>query len=562
MISTIMAVTTENYLSVKGFKKTVRESAVRRSFAICALILCFLVSGCTTVTEEDLADLQSPNAVAKKEALDRISKGPGFPLNLMTPLLKRGNEENAITIMVKLLRGGKETKDTQLSIMKTLGQLGKKTKVPASPLIEKLKDKDPDIRQEAIETLAKIKSQEGLPALVQLIDEERNKYAVIWALGEIGDPAAIPTLDRLLASADECERYNARKALAKIGKGDEKGGGSSVAMADGSVVRRVPPPSSQEREKVQVDKASDSHGSGKVLARAPDKAVSKPQDAHGRKRQTGQSQVQKAEKKGKGPQQPLAVQRKQLLQALTMQRGPQKTAESAGVDPSQVVALASQDTNAHKEATNVDRGEKEKTRKAQQIQAMQGSPRKTTESPLALVVTQPAPNSQHLNTGKKTAHQAPRSWQGGKEQTPKVEQVPARQGAAEKAAALYLDALAHHREGSLQKAKKLYEAALEISPDLASAWNNLGAIYMKERNYSSALPVLQKALSIKPNHADPYYNLACLYALQENVAQGLSYLKKAVSVDGEARKWAMTDADLKNLHGHSEYEEIIRETKS
>jgi tetratricopeptide (TPR) repeat protein len=509
MISTIMAITTENYLSVKGFKKTVRESAVRRSFAICALILCFLVSGCTTVTEEDLADLQSPNAVAKKEALDRISKGPGFPLNLMTPLLKRGNEENAITIMVKLLGGGKETKDTQLSIMKTLGHLGKNTKVPASPLIEKLKDKDPDIRREAIEALAKIKSQEGLAALVKLLDEERNKYAVIWALGEIGDPTAIPILSRLLANGDDYEKYNARKALEKMEERGAKGRRSSIAMAGGSAVAGVPPPSSQEREKVEVDKASDSHGSGKVLAKALDKAVSKPQDAHGRERQTGQGRVQKAGKKEKRPQQPLAVQRKQLLQALTMQRGPQKTAESAGVDPSQVVALASKETQVPEEATNM-------------VLSAHG---------------------------------------GQQEDTKKVKQTAGR-GTSEKGATLYLDALAHHREGSLQKAKKLYEAALKSSPDLASAWNNLGAIYMKERNYRAAVSVLQKALRIKPNDADPYYNLACLYALQENVAQGLSYLKKAVSVDGEARKWAMTDADLKNLHGHSEYEEIIRETKS
>jgi tetratricopeptide (TPR) repeat protein len=150
---------------------------------------------------------------------------------------------------------------------------------------------------------------------------------------------------------------------------------------------------------------------------------------------------------------------------------------------------------------------------------------------------------------------------GQKEDTKKVKQT-ARQGASEKGAKLYLDALAHHREGSLQKAKKLYEAALKSSPDLASAWNNLGAIYMKERNYSAALSVLQKALRIKPNDADPYYNLACVYTLQKDIAQGLSYLKKAVSVDGEARNWAMTDADLKNLHGHSEYEQIIRRTSS
>jgi tetratricopeptide (TPR) repeat protein len=150
---------------------------------------------------------------------------------------------------------------------------------------------------------------------------------------------------------------------------------------------------------------------------------------------------------------------------------------------------------------------------------------------------------------------------GQKEGTKKVKQA-ARLGTSETSATLYLDALARHREGSLQEAKKLYEAALKISPDLASAWNNLGAIYMKERNYSAALSVLQKALRIKPNDADPYYNLACLYALQKDIARGLSYLKKAVSVDGEAGNWAMTDADLKNLHGHSEYEEIIRRTKS
>ena len=557
-----MAITAENYLSRKGVKKGASENDMRRSFAICALILFFLVSGCATVTEEDLADLQGPNAVAKREAISRIFQGPGFPLNFMPLLLSRSNEEKAVTIMVALLRGERETKDTQASILRALGRLGKKTKVPVSPLIEKLRDEDSSVCREAIAALAQMKSKEGLPALLELMDDERNKYAVIWALGEIGDPTAIPILSRLLANGDDYEKYNARKALEKMEARGAKGRRSSIAMAGGSTVRGVPPRSSQEGERVQVDRTSDAHVSREILARAPDKAVSKPQDVKSKKQQARQIQIQRGGEKEKRSQQPLAEQRKQLLQALSVKRTPQKTAESAGADPTKVVALASQDANAHKEATNVDRGEKEKTRKAQQIQAMQGSHSKTTESPLALVVTQPAPNSQRLNTGKKTTHQAPRSWQGGKEQAPKIEQVPARQGTSEKGATLYLDALAHHREGSLQKAKKLYEAALKSSPDLASAWNNLGAIYMKERDYRAALSVLQKALRIKPNEADPYYNLACLYALQKDIARGLSYLKKAVSVDGEARNWAMTDADLKNLHGHSEYEEIVRKTKS
>jgi tetratricopeptide (TPR) repeat protein len=511
-----------------------------------------------------LTDLQNPNAVAKKEALDRISKGPGFPLDLLVPVLNRDNEEKAVTIMLRLLHNGRETKDMQLSVLKALGQLGGKTKVPASPLIMKLKDKNPDIRRGAIEALAKTKSQEGLPALMQLLDSKRDKYAVIWALGEIGDPAAIPTLDRFLASADPYERYNAQKALAKIGKGKQMGAGSSVAVAGGSGVGPVPTLPFQEREEVLADKASDGRVFGKVLARGANKAIPKRQDARGMTRQTGQVQVQKAGKNDTERVDSLALQRRQLLQTLATQRKFKKETEPAGTDLTKIVPSVSQDAGARQETTNQvlspDRRKKEKTRKAQQKQGMQERPPSTT-APGALVMAQPALNSQSLDAGMRGSDQASHSQQGSEEETQKGVQVPAGQEAPDTAAILYRNALAYHREGALQEAKKLYEAALEISPNLASAWNNLGTIYMKERNYGEALTVLQRALGIKPDCADPYYNLACLYALQKNVAESLSYLKKAVSVDGEVRKWALTDADLKNLHGHSEYEKIIREAK-
>jgi tetratricopeptide (TPR) repeat protein len=376
-------------------------------------------------------------------------------------------------------------------------------------LIEKLDEKQPRIRRKVIEVLAKSKSREALPALVKLLGEEKNKYVVIWALGEIGDPAAIPLLNRLLASADKYEKYNAHRALQNIESQGTRRGGLSAARAGGSAVNLSGLPSSEEGDEVQVDTASDGRVSREILAKAPDKAISKPQDVKSKKQQARQIQIRRAGEKEKRSQQPLAEQRKQLLRALSVKRTPQKTAESAGADPTKVVALASKETQVPKEA-------------AKMVLSVHG---------------------------------------GQKEDTSMLKQT-ARQGTSEKGAKLYLDALAHHREGSLQKAKKLYEAALKSSPDLASAWNNLGAIYMKERDYRAALSVLQKALRIKPNDADPYYNLACLYALQKDIARGLSYLKKAVSVDGEARNWAMTDADLKNLHGHSEYEQIIRKTRS
>lgn len=123
---------------------------------------------------------------------------------------------------------------------------------------------------------------------------------------------------------------------------------------------------------------------------------------------------------------------------------------------------------------------------------------------------------------------------------------------------LYSQALALQKEGRLQEARKLYEAALQRSPRLVSALNNLGAIYIKEKNIAAARRVFEKAIRIDANYVDPYYNLACLHALQNDVGRSLFYLKKAVSVDEAARKWAETDEDLLNLRGHIQYEKIVK----
>lgn len=125
-------------------------------------------------------------------------------------------------------------------------------------------------------------------------------------------------------------------------------------------------------------------------------------------------------------------------------------------------------------------------------------------------------------------------------------------------ATLYSQALALQKEGRLQEARKLYEAALQRSPRLVSALNNLGAIYIKEKNVAAARRVFEKAIRIDANYVDPYYNLACLHALQNDVGRSLFYLKKAVSVDEAARKWAETDEDLLNLRGHIQYEKIVK----
>lgn len=123
---------------------------------------------------------------------------------------------------------------------------------------------------------------------------------------------------------------------------------------------------------------------------------------------------------------------------------------------------------------------------------------------------------------------------------------------------LFDQALVLQKDGRFQEAKKMYEAALEHSPNLVSALNNLGAIYIKEKNYSEALRVLEKATLAAGTYTDPYYNLACLYALQTDVEQSVSYLKKAIAADDTVRDRAKRDQDLENIRGHVEYERIVR----
>ena len=425
---------------------------MRLSSVFFALILSMLVSSCTTVTEGDLADLRSPNAIVKKEAIDRISRGPGFPLSLMGPLVSRDNEKKAVTIMVALLRNGMESKEATLSLLNALAELGQRTEVPAAALIEKLKDKDPQIRHSAVEVLGKTKSREALPALVELLEQETEKYPVIWAIGEIGDQETIPQLDHLLASEDKYLTYNAYRALAKIGTDEGNRVVRPAPAGRGEAFEAPQIPSVRRRIKNvparEEGKPSDGADSVKVAATSIDKKDVKSQGAGTTKKQTGQ------------------------------------------------VAL-------------VGNEEEEK-----------------------------------------------------KEERQKLQQGPATKADPEKGTALYSRGLALQKKGLLQEAKELYEAALEISPDLVSALNNVGVIYIKEKNYGAASKALEKALKITPNHVDSYYNLACLYALQKDVGRSLSYLKKTVAVDDAARRWAMIDEDLTNLHGHSEYEEIVRETKS
>ncbi len=123
---------------------------------------------------------------------------------------------------------------------------------------------------------------------------------------------------------------------------------------------------------------------------------------------------------------------------------------------------------------------------------------------------------------------------------------------------LYDRARAFHKNGRLINARRLYQETLKVDPGYVDALNNLGVIFIHEKNYEAARQNFEKAIRIKPEHVDPYYNLACVYALMGEAKPGIAHLKRAASLDRDVIKWAREDTDLENLRGIPEFEEMIR----
>ncbi len=64
---------------------------------------------------------------------------------------------------------------------------------------------------------------------------------------------------------------------------------------------------------------------------------------------------------------------------------------------------------------------------------------------------------------------------------------------------LYAEAKAAQQQGDRATAIEKYRAMIKLAPHLAAAYNNLGMLYFKDRDYSQAIDVLQSGLAIDPN---------------------------------------------------------------
>jgi tetratricopeptide (TPR) repeat protein len=63
---------------------------------------------------------------------------------------------------------------------------------------------------------------------------------------------------------------------------------------------------------------------------------------------------------------------------------------------------------------------------------------------------------------------------------------------------LYAQEKAAEARGDLTAAAQIYESLLQLSPRLAPAYNNLGALYLKQHEYRKAATILERGLKIDP----------------------------------------------------------------
>ncbi|NET76666.1 FkbM family methyltransferase [Okeania sp. SIO1F9] len=86
------------------------------------------------------------------------------------------------------------------------------------------------------------------------------------------------------------------------------------------------------------------------------------------------------------------------------------------------------------------------------------------------------------------------------------------------------------RAGRLDEAIAIYHQAIEINPNFAWAYNNLGDAFVKQDKLDEAVVEYQKAIEINPNSALYYYNLGEVLAQQGKLNKAVDNFTKAVEI--------------------------------
>ena len=91
--------------------------------------------------------------------------------------------------------------------------------------------------------------------------------------------------------------------------------------------------------------------------------------------------------------------------------------------------------------------------------------------------------------------------------------------------------LSHVFLGEFDHAITAFTKAIELNPNFAAAYNNLGLVYGKKGDYAQAIEMLDKAIELNPNYADAYSNRGIVSSFKGDNAHAIEMLDKAIELN-------------------------------
>ena len=76
-----------------------------------------------------------------------------------------------------------------------------------------------------------------------------------------------------------------------------------------------------------------------------------------------------------------------------------------------------------------------------------------------------------------------------------------------------------------------YHKAIELSPTWAMPANNLGAVYLKQKNWAEAQKWCETTISLQPDFAGGYYNLGTVFLRMDHYENAAQNFRKAIELD-------------------------------
>jgi hypothetical protein len=113
------------------------------------------------------------------------------------------------------------------------------------------------------------------------------------------------------------------------------------------------------------------------------------------------------------------------------------------------------------------------------------------------------------------------------------------------------------QQGRFEKAREVFESAVQKDPQRAEAYNGVGVTFYARGDLDEALAWYKRALEADPRFGDAFYNMACVYSLQSQPELAFRYLRLAALNHYTEREATEKDSDLTSLHGDPRWREVL-----